>query len=180
MPKPNYLLYILFTIAISLQFSCSHEKNYPQELVMADSAYMKGNYQLADALLEASKKSINWEDGKEANYYNLITLEQAFLYDKLSGVHFSLADSLLRFNKEEEATSEKHAKSLLFIGYIYLKNKDYPSSIKYLLEARDIALKKDVRLYYITNRIIGDLYFEQRMFDDCIPYYQSYNELAIC
>ena len=89
---------------------------------MADSAYMKGNYQLADALLEASKKSINWEDGKEANYYNLITLEQAFLYDKLSGVHFSLADSLLRFNKEEEATSEKHAKSLLFIGYIYLKN----------------------------------------------------------
>lgn len=180
MPRPNYLLYILFTIAISLQFSCSHEKNYPQELVMADSAYMKGNYQLADALLEASKKSINWEDGKEANYYNLITLEQAFLYDKLSGVHFSLADSLLRFNKEEEATSEKHAKSLLFIGYIYLKNKDYPSSIKYLLEARDIALKKDVRLYYITNRIIGDLYFEQRMFDDCIPYYQSYNELAIC
>ena len=62
MPKPNYLLYALFTIALSLQFSCSHEKAYTQELVMADSAYMKGSYELADALLDASRKTINWDN----------------------------------------------------------------------------------------------------------------------
>ena len=171
----NLLLAFVVTITIS---SCGDKAITPSELVMADSAYMKGSYELADALLDASRKAINWDNGKETNYYKLITLEQAFVYDKLSGEHFSLADSLYRFYKKEETRSEKHAKSLLFIGYIYLKNKDYPSSIKYLLEASELAKKKDVRLYYITNRIIGDLYFDQRMFDDCIPYYQSYNELA--
>ena len=172
------MLFAFSAIVVALLASCSHGKSYPQELVMADSAYMQGNYQLADALLEASKNRIDWEDDKEANYYKLITLEQAFVGDKLSGEHFSLADSLCRFYKKEDDTSEKYAKSLLFIADIYQKSKDYPSSIDYFLHAKDIAQERNGRLFYIISRKIGDQYFDQRLLDDCIPYYEQYNRLA--
>ena len=178
MARTYYLLFAFSTVVIALLTSCSHEKSYPQQLVMADSAYMEGNYQLADALLETSKNQIDWKNAKEANYYKLITLEKAFVGDKLSSEHFSLVDSLRRFYKKEDDTSEKYAKSLLFIADIYQRSKDYPSSLNYFLHAKDLAQKKDVRLFYIISRKIGDQYFGQGMYKDCIPLFQQYNELA--
>ena len=177
MPRINYLLCAFSAIAIILLNSCSHEKSYPQELVMADSAYMEGNYKLADALLDAGQRKIDWKDDKEANYFKLLNLEKAFVSDNLSGDHFSIVDSLRRYYKSN-GTKEKYAKTLLFLGKIYLKHKDYPSCINYLLEAKDLAQKKDVRLFYIISRIIGDQYLEQGMHNDCIPLFQQYNELA--
>lgn len=178
MPRPNYLLYALFTIALSLQFSCSHEKAYTQELVMADSAYMKGSYELADALLDASRKTINWDNKAESYYSQLLHLEQAFVSGKLSEEHFSLADSLCRFYENHD-TREKYGKSQLFMGKIFMNNKDYPSALNLFLKAKDLAKEcNDIRLFYIIEKSIGDLYLEQRMFNDCIPFFQNYNELA--
>ena len=172
----NLLLTFVVTIIVS---SCGDKAITSPKLVMADSAYMKGNYQLGDALLESVQKQHELQDDKDINYYHLLTLEQAYVYGDLSTSHFSLADSLYRYYKGEQS-QEALSKSLLFLGNIYYRNGDYPTAIDYYLKAKDVAKKcRNLKLLCLISRNQGDLYFDQRILEECIPYYREYYQLAV-
>ncbi len=178
MNKNVPLFLTLLAIVIASCYSCSQERAYPQELVMADSAYMAGNYRLADALLDESSKKIDWESEEDANYFQLVNLEKLFVSSSLTDDNFSMIDSLCRYYVGSNEM-DKYAKAVFYAGEVYRKASNYPAALDCYLKARDIAeTMNNTTLFYLISRNIGDLYFEQRMFDECIPYYKTYNELA--
>ena len=178
MNKSGPLLLTLLAIVIASCYSCSQERAYPQELVMADSAYMAGKYQQADALLNECSKKIDWESEEDVNYFQLVNLEKLFVSSSLTDDNFSMIDSLCRYYVGSNEM-DKYAKAVFYAGEVYLKAQNYPAALNCYLKARDIAdtMNNNV-LYYLICKNIGDLYFEQRMFDECIPYYKTYNEMA--
>ena len=170
------LLALLVIVAVS---SCEKTAEVPSELVMADSAYMTGDYLLGDALLETIQKQHIFQNDKDVNYYHLLTLEQGYMHGTLSSDAFSMADSLYRYYKARNS-KEEFAKSSLCLGYIYYKNENYPTAIDYYLKARDVAEEcRSSRLLCLINRSLGDIYFDQRILDECIPYYREYYHLAV-
>ena len=178
MNKNVPLFLTLLAIVIASCYSCSQEQAYPQELVMADSAYMAGNYQLADSLMETFSEQQK-EGNDDNSYYNLLRLEQAFANGSLSSDHFSLADSLYR-SYSNDSQDAHLAKASLFVGTIYHKNGEYPTAMEYYLEAKEKAVAShDSRLLCLISKKLGDLYFDQRLLDDCIPYYRDYYRMAV-
>ena len=172
-------LRILILFLLPTVFACNKEVSFPQELVMADSAYMQGNYKLGDALLESYNKQHDLYSVEESNYYDLLMLTKTFMYGDLSSKDFSTADSLERYYSSHPQEAS-YAKVLLYIGSIYKNTNDYPSALSYFLKSKEIAKKnKDGRLLCLLSRCIGDLYFEQQMYEESIPYYRKYYSLAI-
>ena len=168
----------LFATALFL-CSCKSKTEYPQELVMADSAYMQGNYILADALLEAHLNHFRTGDKETAMYTLLVEQEKECMHGNLQG-NYLLIDSLCRYY-HHSGFGEKYAKAINFKGIFYLLNKNYPGAIDCFLEAQKIvgSIGGNSRLECIIARNLGDVYFDQRMLNDCIPYYRRYYQLAV-
>ena len=80
-------------LAIVFLFACNHSTEHPHKLVMADSAFMQGDFQLGKALLEASKNKVESNEIESVKeYIQLLQLEQLFLLGK--GADISLAIDL--------------------------------------------------------------------------------------
>jgi DNA-binding CsgD family transcriptional regulator len=169
---------VFILLVIEVVCACGHESSYPQELTMADSAFMQGNYELGDALLETAKKQIVTYDSENKNYYQLLKIEQKYVSGNISDLDFSLADSLYRYYTSNNQ-SEKIAKTLFLIGAIHAKIKNYPTAISYYLKALKTANNcLDSRLVCLIYRRIGNLYFDERILNECVPYYRKYYQLA--
>lgn len=169
---------VCFTLSVGSFHSCKERNSLPQELVLADSAYMQGDYLMGDVLLESVRKKYTQPDEEAWMYLQLITLERKCMHGELSYSDFSMADSLSRYY-DQKSLCDKQAKALYFLGTIYYKNKDYPSAIDLLLKAKQLAVKcHDSRLLCLLSRRIGDVYFDQQVFDECIPYFKLYYQIA--
>lgn len=170
---------ILAILATAFIYSCGHTTEYPQEFIMADSAFMQGDYQLGDALMEKAQKQIeDSNDEIQLRYYQLLKFEQTYIHNSLSINDYSIADSLCRYY-ENTHWQVNYAKMLLFMGRIYFDIEDYPKAIDCYLKTKEIAEKEhDSRLQCLIYREIGDLYFKQRMLDECVPYYKKYYQIA--
>ena len=166
-------------LVIVVMSACDHTADYPQELVMADSAFMQGDYQLGDVLMEKAQKQMDdIKDEAPLKYYQLLKLEQAYMHSRLSNNDFSLVDSLCRYY-ESTPMQVNYAKMLLFMGWIYFNSGDNPKAIDCYLKAKKIVEKEqENRLRCLIYRDIGDLYFKQRLLDKCVPYYKKYYQLA--
>lgn len=175
------LLPILLTLLLS---ACFREPVYPTLLTEADSAFVRGDYAEAGSLL-ALYDSLTAQTGKQeatatavGNYRLLLDLEKKFVQGNLGENDFSAADSLCRVY-DRKGTREKHARTLLFLGDIFRNSGDYPSALNCYLQAERIGndLNNDILQLWAT-RNTGDVYFEQRMLDDCKSYYRRSFQLA--
>ena len=171
----------ILLLAVSCICACDCKTSYPQELVMADSAFMQGNLQLGKALLETIQKKANFKDVEEVHkYYQLLQLEDVFMQFNISNESLTTADSLCQYYSKKEDANDKYARALLFMATILYKNCDYPTALNLLLEAKKNAEKcNDTRCLCIIFRRIGDIYYAQRLLNECVPYYRKYYQLAI-
>lgn len=175
--KHKVVLYA--TLVMLLLTSCRWEPDYPQQLTQADSLIMRGYYAEADSLLSAYDSVSHDDGGSVAHYRRLLALSRQFVDDNITSDDFSLADSLCRYY-DGYGTRDKYGKALCFLGEVYNQSGDYPSAMNTWLNAKSIA--EDNSYSYLAcwlYRNIGDLYFEQRMLEECIDYYRKYYQIAI-
>ena len=167
-------------VLTALLGACGGVPDYPALLSQADSAFMQGRYHEGDSLMEAySRQTAEADEDDDVRAYRyLLQLEQSFCHGRLAEPDFSLADSLERCYRESEEPV-KHAKTLLFVGKLYEMTGNYPTALNNYLQAATLAEQQhDTRLLCLVSRCQGDLYFAQRMLEDCIPYYRKCYKLA--
>ena len=168
---------IASALAAILVSACGGEPDYPPLLTTADSAYLAGDYRLADSLLAAYKPDGN-ESKAVGMYRLLVETEQKYFNDSLSTDDYVSADSLCLYY-DDKGIKEKEAKALLFKGNVCKKSYDNPSAIDCFLQALDLSEEVGLlRLQCLACRELGDIYFDQRMLDECTPYYKRYYSLA--
>lgn len=162
---------MLLTLFMS---SCHEEPTYPLLLVDADTLLMRGDYGKTDSLLTIFDNSYTKQEKAVLHYRQLLQIGRRFVEDELTADDFSLTDSLCRYYVDS-GSRDKYGKALCFLGNVYYQSGDYPSAMNTWLKAKSIA--EDNKYLYLLcwlYRNIGDLYFAQRMLDECIEYYQKY------
>ncbi len=171
-------IFISFVLSLSaLLSSCVDHASAPPLLVQADSAYMRGDYQRADSLLDAFSPNLAADAEEPVRMYaKLLGLCRLFVRAEISGENLMLADSLVRYYSRHGHRSE-YVKSLIFLGDAYRKGYNYPSALDCYLNASRLAdASGDNMLLLWSEKNIGTLYLDQRMLDDCIPHYlRSYD-----
>lgn len=157
---------------------CSCNGVYPSYLTEADSLIQKDKFRIADSLLLEYDKTDSVWNKHVRMYRQLIGLERRFVESELATDDYSMADSLVRFYNG--ADNRETAMSLLFLGNIYHVAEDYPSAVNYYMKAAQIADKLgDDMIQMWLNKSQGDLYFDQRMLNECIDYYVKYYYRAV-
>ncbi len=174
----HLLAFIIACVGLCFYTSCTNEPSYPSELTEADSLIQHGRYQAARSLLARFDSSSAKLQGDVMAYRQLLELELKFVSETLSEHDFSLSDSLNRFYKENHYL-QKQAMSFLILGHVCHKVGDHPAALHHYLQAKEIC-----EAYHLsvmqgwTSQVIGDLYFDQRMFDECLPYFLQFYHIA--
>ena len=176
----NCKLSYLFPLLLlgSLLFgSCLREPSYPRLLVEADSAMRWGHYDEADSLLSAYNRAKDNENLSTRRYHQLLQLESKFLRGQSSIDDMLLVDSLE--NYYGRGSKEKHAKTLAFLADIYHISGDYPFALESLMKAEEEAeFANELWLQGIICKKEGDIYLDQSVYKEMIPYYRQSYELA--
>ena len=176
--------FVILTLLILSAAGCREGEWYPRVLVEADSAFVQGKYQTADSLVAAYDRTVADREAKadgrgigERRYRQLLGLCQQYVRDELSAQDFALADSLR--NYYNKGSREKRGKALLFLGEAYRLGGDNPSALDCYLQAREVGREcGDLTLQTWACQELGDVYFFQRMLDECKKYYREYYALS--
>ena len=177
--SPHIASGILLACVIALALiSCGRAPEYPSLLLAADRSIMKGNYDDADSLLALYDQSVSNTHADAARFRQLLALERMFVSEKLTESDFSLADSLCRFYEEHDLKSE-YSKALCVLGEIYRQNGDYPSALDAFLKAGKLAEEcgDSYELCWVYQKR-GDIFFDQKMYDESVDSYQEYYHIA--
>ena len=160
---------------LMLLSACYRKPVYPTMLTEVDSAYVQGDYSLADSLLAAFDEQ---EDATIRAYHQYLGLTQKFVRAQFTDQDFSLADSLARYYNKR-GTRDMHARTLLFLGDIYRLTADNPSALNCFLQAESLGKQTgSLLLQAWACQHIGDTYFDQRMLDECKSYYRRFYQIA--
>lgn len=183
--KLKYRWLFLAATIIAIVIGVAYTKHtkfpvYPKLLVEADSAFLNGNYLLADSLLYNYDRDHAAADDPTRMYRNLLKLTQEYTESKIKLSDLVVVDSIsAHFEKSGE--TEKHVRSLLFRGAIYSLINDLPSSLKSLLTAeKELKETKQVNTVLMgwIAQDAGDLYFHQKMYDECKTYYRKFYDIS--
>ena len=173
-------MFICFFVpcGVLLLSSCGGEANYSPLLVEADSALMRGCYDIADSLLATYDKSQKSDEESERMYRELLRLTRAYIDNKLDVADITAVDSLFYYYDDYD-TPDKQIKTLLFLADLYKVSGDYPSALNNYLLAKNLASEcSNTVLQCWANQDIGDLYLDQKMFDECQEYYRQFYQIA--
>ena len=165
----------LFLASLAVILLSCRESGYPEQLVQADSAYVRGDYIMADSLLDSFDTLLTAGNEPAAMYYQLLRLEQKFVGDELTEQDFSMADSLCRYYKNSDF-SDNYAKALLFQGDVYTSVKAYPAALKCYLTAADNAACPIIHAW--AAQCEGDVYYKQEMYESCSEPYRRYSRIS--
>lgn len=178
MTHANRLLHqlALMLSAMVTLTSCLWDAAYPSQLTEADSLILKGDYAVADSLLADYDRQDIGKSHHVQMYRELLRLERRFVEAELTDADFSMADSLARYYSE--MNTRETAMSQLFLGYVYQEVDDYPSALDCYLRAEQTGCD-DMMLQMWTNKLQGDLYFNQRMLGECSDYYRRFYQKAL-
>lgn len=169
---------IVFIVFVLTFASCSWDHTFPKLLVEADSLLMRGAYIEADSLLALYDSTSTDNSEASANYRQLLRVGRLFVDEDLSTSDFSLVDSLCRYY-EYKGSLDKYAKALCFMGAVYQVSDDYPSAMDSYLKAKDKAESCGDRfLMCWIFQCIGNLYFVQHMYEDCVIFYYKYYNVS--
>ena len=168
----HYRFWALPPVLLSVLWicSCHSATTYEKELAMTDSAYMQGKYHLGKALMEINSKNAKMFSDAERHYFQLLKLEQLFLGNELTVEHLGIADTL--FSYYLQVWDEyKLAKTILFKGWVDLKEHNYAKAHERFLQVRNYAeVHSDARLLGLTEKCIDDLYFSLQINRDQTQY----------
>ncbi len=171
-----------FVVAIFLIMfitACRWESSYPSQLVEADSLLMRGEYDAVDSVLNCYDLYNPNNREEFLRYRQLLQLGRRFVDEELSETDYSVVDSLCRYY-DNNRSLDKYGKALCFLGEVYKVSGDFPSALNYLLEGIKVAKEcGDSYLLGWLYRQVGDLYFDQRMLDECTAYYRNYYNIAV-
>lgn len=176
--RPIYLYQIFFVVLLC--FSCkSRELRTPQFIVVADSAINHGRYDLASSILEMYSSGDGIIDKDFEMYRSLQKLKIKFLNDSISIEDYESIDSIEKIYYETNDYSNV-CWALLCKSDIYKKAANYSEALNTLLKAKDLTERNEVPsiLGGIIQECIGDVYFAQNMYDDCIEYYSNFYSIA--
>lgn len=159
--------------------ACSKPSPHFEILVAADSLIAAGEKDDGQRLLETfDSLTGSHADSRERYYRLLLSLEQEYVAGSIETKDFTLADSLCRYYHGRKLPAQ-YAKSLLFRGFIFQQVDDHPAAIRDYLQAENISSRcNNLTLKHWICSSIGDLYFKERSFEDCMPYYRRCYELA--
>lgn len=170
------IVYLLLLLVI---VSCHKNPTYPPLLVEANNLFKAGNYQQADSLLAVyDRESTSVTDESSIMFRKLLSLEEKFVSGQLVSSDIALADSLVRYFENED--SEANALALLFLAEAYTGLGDNPSALHSCIKSEGIA--KQIGALQIcawSERKQGDLFFSQRMLDECLPHYRNYYNFSL-
>lgn len=182
--KTSLFALAIFIIALSIYFTSTRstqEQTYPQLLVDADSAIMRGNYVLCDSLLKKYDKTTVITDEGTAKYRQLLRVTRKFNSEDITLKDLAVIDSLCSFYHNYGST-DKYVRALLFRSEIEELVGDYPTALKTCLDAKKQLKKasdtKSTPYGWTLNRI-GDIYFMQKLYNDCKGYYRQFYNLSI-
>lgn len=177
--RRHILLYIFLLPCLLLVGTlCSCDGSYPRELTQADSLLLRGDYQQADSLLAVYDANASTHKSVQM-YRQLLQMGRLFVDGNLTDANFSMVDSLCRYY-DYWYTQDEYAQSLCFLGEIYKVSGDNPSALDAFLKGIKVA--EDCGNSYVQGWLckeIGDVYFDQRMLDECTHYYRKYYDIAI-
>ena len=171
---------LLFFIWIAFGKCAQKEPSYPDLLVKADEALLQGDYESADSLLRLFDIQQHSSDTSIQMYRNLLGLTRKYVDSQISLHDLAVVDSLCAYY-EKNASNEKHVRALLFQGSIFSLINDLPNALKVLLAAKEEVLALEEKAPTVLGWVyqdIGDLYFKQRLFKECIFYYREFYRLS--
>lgn len=172
----RFRIYHILALTIIMMVSCSSYQDYPQELVMADSAMMQGRYHIADSLLDNFGQRAS-DGAAVAMYYKLLLMERAYMIGQFDVQYLSETDSLCQYYESRELG--KYAKALLLSSGSLYRMMDYPAALEAVLKSFEIVQKLgDNRMLCQLYRLRGDIFFAQDMFKECVPDYMNYYQKA--
>lgn len=172
----HYLNFLFFSLA-TLLVSCAKETQYTPELIEADSMYMSGQYEKADSLIKIFDESTEDNSYHTCMYRQLLDLTRLFTLQKLSSKDIAIADNLIRYYDKQD--SREYIMARLFLAEIYRAEKEYPLALGTILNIeQNIISYGNPTMQIWVERMIGDIYFEQRMIDKCSNYYRKSYDLA--
>lgn len=172
----NLLSVIICAIIIIALTSCHN--SYPTQLVQADSLLIRGDYKNVDSILADYDKKPSSKKSSRM-FRQLLKMGRLFVDEELTANNFATVDSLCRYY-DHSSTYDEYAQALCFMGEIYRVNGDYPSALDVFLKGEKIA--KECNNSYVAGwfyKEIGDIYFIQRMLDECTIYYRNYYNIAV-
>ena len=176
-----FLMATIIALLITVVYT-QHTKSpaYPKLLVEADSAFVDGNYLLADSLLHNYDKDHVTADEPTRMYRNFLKLTKEYTESKIKLNDLVVVDSISTYF-EKSGETEKYVRSLLFRGSIYSLVNDIPSSLKSFLTAEKMLKEtkqvNSVLMCWIAQDA-GDLYFHQKMYDECKTYYRKFYNIS--
>ena len=166
------LLYIHLLAGLLLMgtlYSC--DSTYPKELTQADSLLLRGDYQSADSLLAVYDRYASSHKSAQM-YRQLLYFGRQFTDGNLTADDFSMVDSLCRYY--DGGDNHKSAFSYLLLGELYRIGGDYPQALDCYLKAEHrVKSLGDLTLQMWVYRKLGNVYFEQSMYSECIDYYKK-------
>ena len=174
-------IYIAVVVVVAAAMTaCHHTPHYPPLLVQADSAFMRGDYAEADSLLAAYDRLGSQDNEKVQMFRKLLEVEQQYVRGSLNDANFASTDSLMRYYEDRDATDE-WIKAMLCLANIYRVSADYPSALDCYLKAmeKSVNFSDNTVLLCWIYQDIGDLYFDQRMYDECQFYYRQFYQMAV-
>ena len=169
---------MLLACVLLLGTLCSCDGSYPQELTQADSLMLRGEYGQVDSLLAVYDRQPSSRQSIQM-YRQLLQMARLFVDGNLTDANFSMADSLSRYYDRRE-TQDQYAKALCFLGKVYKETGDNPSALEAFLKG--VKAAEDCGNSYVLGWLcqqIGDVYFDQRMLDECTHYYRKYYDIAV-
>lgn len=172
-------LSMLLACVLLLGTLSSCRGSYPKELDQADSLLLRGEYGQADSLLTVYDRQPSSRQSIQM-YRQLLQMGRLFVDGNLTDANFSVVDSLCRYY-DHWYTPDEYAQSLCFLGKIYKETGDNPSALEAFLKG--VKTAEDCGNSYVLGWLcqqIGDVYFDQRMLDECTHYYRKYYDIAVC
>ena len=172
----HYLQYVFLSV-IPILMSCTEQNKYPAELIEADKMYMSGKYDVADSLIAVFDESTEYKSYHTGMYRQLLELIRLYTIQNLSSKEFPIADNLMHYY--ERRGSREYIMARLVFAEISRTGGDYPLALSTLLNIEQETSSCDSPTLQIwTERMKGDIYFEQRMLDNCSKYYRESYALA--
>lgn len=169
--------FLLLLIATILLVACHQQKEYPEQLVRADSI-MAAYPDSALALLRVCEDSIEQMDKDTRMYYTLLlTLAK----DKCWQTHEAdtLMPEVIEYY-ESQGDNKKLSWAYYTLGRIYDDMRNYPKALDLYQKSIDKGQEtEDLRLIGLAYSQIGVIYHYNHMYDEMVDAYRKSYECAL-
>ena len=167
-----------FIISVVLQFYSCKNDTQPQQLILADSAITRGQYEYARQNLDDYVRSVSTKTEESEKYKSLQEQKLKLMNGTLTADNFSTIDDLENYYKDNEDLYN-YCWALICKTEIYTSTSQYPSALETILKAEEIAkqINKPILMGF-AEECKGDIFYKQQMYEECCNPYQTFYHIA--